>query len=92
MQNEAIKKFVEETVDREIKEQLGGGLFTLRKTTDTPPDSLSVVNRRYVNLNGTSLTRPNASIIGQQYFDTTINKPIFADGNNWRDATSSIVG
>ena len=28
---------------------------------------------------------------GSQWFDTTLNKPIFSDGTNWRDAAGTIV-
>ncbi len=83
---------IERKIKEVLKQEIGSGLFTARKITDLPTDALSVVNRKYVNLNGTTANRPPSSVIGQHYFDTTINKPIWADGNNWRDATSSIVG
>lgn len=35
--------------------------------------------------------RPNMPVIGYQYFDTTINKPIFWDGTKWIDATGATV-
>jgi len=87
MKPEEIKQMIKE----EVQNQLKGG-FTARKLADTPTDGLQVTPRKYVNLNGTTASRPTSSVAGQQYFDTTLNKPIFADGNNWRDATSSVVG
>lgn len=46
----------------------------------------------YVSKMGTTQERP-ANIInkGFQYFDTTINKPIFWDGSKWVDATGATV-
>lgn len=46
----------------------------------------------YVSKMGTTQERP-ANIInkGFQYFDTTINKPIFQDGAKWIDATGATV-
>lgn len=35
--------------------------------------------------------RPNMPVVGYQYFDTTINKPIFWDGTKWIDATGATV-
>lgn len=38
-------------------------------------------------------SRPSAASVGQgsQYFDSTLNKPIWSDGTNWRDATGTVV-
>lgn len=81
---------LQKIIDERIKTVLS---FTSRKLTDTPTDDLSVVNRKYVNLNGTTAQRPVGSVIGQHYFDTTINKPIWRKANGaWVDATSSVVG
>lgn len=46
----------------------------------------------YVSKMGTTQERP-ADIInkGFQYFDTTINKPIYWDGSKWIDATGATV-
>ena len=35
--------------------------------------------------------RPDMPAVGYQYFDTTINKPIFYDGSKWIDATGATV-
>jgi hypothetical protein len=42
---------------------------------------------------GTTANRPAIRYIGQQYFDTTLNKPIWVDknGTGWIDATGSTV-
>ncbi len=56
--------------------------FTDRKLTDTPTDDLQVVNRKYVNLSGTTANRPTSKVHGQQYFDTTIGRPIYYNPNS----------
>ena len=42
---------------------------------------------------GTSGSRPSAATVGQgaQWFDTTLGKPIWSDGTNWRDAAGTVV-
>lgn len=35
--------------------------------------------------------RPTNVLVGFQYFDTTVNKPIFWDGSKWIDATGATV-
>lgn len=38
-------------------------------------------------------SRPSATAVGKgsQFFDSTLNKPIWSDGTNWRDATGALV-
>ena len=43
------------------------------------------------NQNGVSAVRPNNPEVGQQYFDTTINKPIWYTGSRWIDSQSNTV-
>ncbi len=76
-------------VTQVLKDQLQGPLFTARKLTDIPTDSLSVVNRRFVTLNGTTAGRPVSSILGQFYFDTSLGYPVWWDGSTWVDASGS---
>lgn len=40
---------------------------------------------------GTTAQRPTQTVIGQQYFDTTLNKPIWHNGTNWVDAAGTTV-
>ena len=72
------------------KYQRGKG-FTQEKLTDTPTDSLSVVNRRFVTLNGATGSRPTSSILGQYYFDTTLGYPVYWNGSTWVDGTGNVV-
>lgn len=88
-----LKKVVKEIAAQEITEQLKSGLFTSRKLTDTPTDSLQVVNRKYVTLNGATASRPTSSVVGQFYFDTTLaagnGRPVWYGPNGWVDSTGS---
>lgn len=40
---------------------------------------------------GTTAERPYNLVVGFQYFDTTIGKPIWWNGSNWVDATGTAV-
>lgn len=93
--DEKLKKLVTEQSLKATKEYLRGGAFTERKITDTPTDSLSVVNRKYVTNNGTTSNRPKSSVVGQFYLDTSLasgrGKPIWWNGTGWVDSTGSYV-
>ena len=85
-----IKK---EEVVQIIKDYMKTSAFTDRKLTDTPKDTLSVVNKKFVTNNGALTARPVSSVavVGQRYFDTTNNVPIFYTTAGWRNSVSSIV-
>ena len=87
MEPNEIKKLIRE----EMRDYLKSSSFTDRKLTDTPTDTLSIVNRRYVNLNGVTANRPISSVAGQFYFDTTIGKPVWWNGTGFVDATGTYV-
>lgn len=89
--DEELKKMIREESLKVVKEYLKTSAFTDRKLTDTPTDALSVVNRKFVTMNGTTAGRPTGSILGQYYFDTTVGKPIYWNGITWVDATGSGV-
>lgn len=73
-----------------VKEYMKSSAFTERKLTDDPTDALQVVNRRFLTQNGTTANRPQTSILGLQYFDTTLNKPVYVgNGYAWVDATGT---
>jgi hypothetical protein len=78
-----------------VSDLVKANAFTSRKLCDTPTDALSVVNLKYVTLNGPSTSRPTASVIGQQYFDTTLaagnGKPVWWNGTGFVDATGTFV-
>jgi hypothetical protein len=91
MESTDKKGITEEKVLAIIKEYLRASAFTDKKVTDTPTDSLQVVNRKYVTMNGNSASRPTASVIGQSYYDTTIGKPIWWSGASFKDAAGNVV-
>lgn len=92
--DEKLDKRIDERARKVIREYMKSSAFTDRKLTDTPTDSLQVVNRRYVTLNGTSANRPTASVIGQVYFDRSLatnGKPVWWNGTGFVDATGTYV-
>ena len=94
MENELDKK-IDERIKKLVPEILRGSAFTDRKITDTPTDSLSVVNRNYVNLSGSVASRPSSSVaqMGQRYFaiDTGIPMVYNSSSSVWANGSGSTV-
>ena len=92
MNEEEIKQ-VEEIAKETFKKLSKSGTFTDRKVTDTPTDSLSLVNRRFVTLSSNIGARPVSSVAvaGQRFFDTTNNIPIWYTVAGWRNSVGSII-
>ena len=82
MREEANNKLAKKVVGV-VKTYLKSSAFTDRKLTDIPTDALSVVNRKFVTLNGLTASRPTGSILGQFYFDTTLGYPVWWNGSTW---------
>lgn len=82
------EKEVKKLIQQELKTP-----FVQKRVGDTPTDALQLVNRKYVTLNGTVANRPASlmAIIGQQYYATDINIPLFYDGTKWRNGIGSII-
>ena len=76
-----------------IREYMRSGAFTDRKLTDTPTDALSVVNKKYVTLNGVVADRPKSSVasVGQSYYATDTTIPMTYSAEGWRNGVGSIV-
>lgn len=92
MEDDKINKLIDERIKKMVPEILSGSAFTARKLTDTPTDKNQVVPRGYVTMNGNSAGRPTASVIGQSYYDTTINKPVWwSEDGCFKDAAGNIV-
>lgn len=89
MNEEDVKKIVLQT----IREYNKSGAFTDRKTTDTPTDTFALVNRRFVTLSSNLGARPVSSVavVGQRFFDTTNNVPIWYTTAGWRNSVGSVV-
>lgn len=86
-------KRVTDLIRKVVPEISKGSGFTDRKLTDTPTDSLAVVNRKYVTLNGSVAGRPNSSVatIGQFYLATDTGIPMWFHPSGWRNGVGSIV-
>ena len=93
MLDEEQKKQVEEIALKVAREYNRNVAFTDRKTTDTPTDAFALVNRKFVTLSSNLGARPVSSVavIGQRFFDTTNNVPIWYTVGGWRNSVSSIV-
>ena len=87
MREDEIKKIIQ----KEIQIQFKGGLFTARKLTDTPTDNLQVVNRKYVTRNSTTALRPTTSVLGEHYFDTSVNRTVTWNGTFYQDPAGNEI-
>lgn len=89
MEEEKNKKQIIDVVKTYMQSQG----FTDRKVTDTPTDDFSVVNRKYVNLNGLVTNRPKSSVasVGQKYFATDTKIQMTYDTTGWVNGVGSIV-
>lgn len=98
MEENKIRRIAEEVANNVIKtyaDLIKPKGFNERKLTDTPTDDLAVVNRRYVNLNGTLANRPIGSVatLGQGYFATNVGSGtrITYNGTQWTNGVGSVV-
>ena len=91
--DEETKKQIEEIIIKTIKEYNKSSAFRDRKITDTPTDAYSLVNRRFVTLSSNIGARPVSSVavVGQRFFDTTNNVPIYYTAAGWRNSVGSVV-
>ena len=91
--NEEQKRQIEEIVLKVIEKYNKSLAFVDRKLTDTPNDAFSLVNRRFVTLSSNIGARPAYSVatVGQRFFDTTNNIPIFFTNGGWRNSVGSVV-
>jgi len=89
---EEVKKLINEVIKGELPKYLQSAAFTVRKITDTPIDRNQVVPMKYVNLFGSVTGRPQNSVVGQQFFNTTSGMPEFrrSDGA-WVNGVGSVV-
>ena len=92
-ENDMESKLDKKQIWEAIREYNQSQSFADRKLTDTPTDALSVVNRKYVTLNGVVADRPKSSVasIGQSYYATDINIPMTYSAGGWMDGVGSII-
>jgi len=90
--NEDMKQYIKDTIKKEIPVYMKNQAFIDRKLTDTPTDSLSVVNRKYVTLNGLVANRPKSSVatVGQTYLATDLNQTLTKVAGGWVNGIASI--
>ena len=91
--DEETKKQIEEIALETVKRYNRSFSFTDRKIVDTPTEAFSPVNRRFVTLSSNLGARPISSVVvvGQRYFDTTNNTPIWFTAGGWRNSSGSVV-
>lgn len=89
----ALDKLIDDRIKKVLPTYLQQQAYTDRKLTDTPNDSLQVVNKRFVTLNGTLANRPNSSVasVGQTYFATDTGIPMTFSATGWRNGVGSVV-
>lgn len=88
-----LTPLMEKQVIKIVQDYLKAGAFSARKMADTPTDALSVVNRRYTNLNGPVASRPPSSVatVGQRYLATDTNIPMTFSNSGWVNGVGSVV-
>ena len=91
--NNMDKPITKEDVLSVIRDYEKSSAFIARKLTDTPNDMLSVVNKKFVTLNGVVASRPKSSVasVGQHYFATDTKIPMTYDTTGWVNGVGSIV-
>lgn len=91
--DEKLKIQIKEMIRKEIPAYMKNAAFTDQKLTDTPTDALSLVNRKYVTLNGLVANRPKSSVatVGQTYLATDTGIPMTYTSEGWRNGSGSIV-
>lgn len=91
--DQELKKKIDERIQSKVPEMLRGSAFSAEKFTDTPTDALSVVNRKFVTLNGAVTARPTSSVatIGQFYLASDTNIPMWKVAGGWVNGVGSIV-
>lgn len=91
--NKKLEKLIDERIKLVVASYLKSSAFTDRKLTDSPTDSLQVVNRKFVTLNGSVAGRPNSSVavLGQSYVATDTGIPMTYTQNGWVNGIGSVV-
>lgn len=81
------------TIVAEMLRDYDNAAFKKHRTVATPVDSYSVVNRRYVTLNGDVANRPKSSVatVGQPYFANDTSIPMVFNNVDWVNGVGSVV-
>lgn len=77
--------------DSKVVHNTGNEEIAGTKTFDTAPIDKTTGNPYITISSGLTSNRPTGKYAGYQYFDTTLNKPIWYTGSAWVDATGATV-
>ena len=77
-------------VDADGVAKIASSIKAKADTTYATIDTLNQVADK-INKAGSSADRPTTADLGQCYFDTELNKPIWFNGTDWVDYTGTIV-
>ena len=90
-------KTIEDIAEKVAKDTFNrlnkSGALTDIRVVAAPTDAFSPVNRRFVTLSSNLGARPVSSVavVGQFFFDTTSNTPLWYTIAGWRNSAGSIV-
>lgn len=85
--NDTLKRELSDFIDL-LREKLSDAAFD-KNFIILKNELLAFEGRMYAT--GSTVGRPLEPKVGQQYFDTTLNKPVFFSGTAWVDATGTEV-
>lgn len=79
--------------DLELRAYDDAGTFLVNALSVRRSDGRVAFGAPAAAKNSTTASRPTATAAGAgaNYFDTTLNKPVWSDGSNWRDAAGTVV-
>jgi len=83
MPNFSHKKVGERLINP--KGSIGNTFFNLEDTTNKNCNPVTPI------LSGSSLQRPIVTIVGVEFFDITLGKPIYWNGTDWVDASGQVA-
>ena len=85
--NDTLKRELSDFIDL-LREKVSDAAFD-KNFIILKNELLAFEDRMYAT--GSTVGRPLEPKVGQQYFDTTLNKPVFFSGTAWVDATGTEV-
>ena len=85
--NDRLKRELSDFIDL-LREKVSDAAFD-KNFIILKNELIALEDRLYAT--GSTVGRPLEPRVGQQYFDTTLNKPVFFSGTAWVDATGTEV-
>jgi len=77
--------------DKNVQAYLASTAFSGRKVTDNPVDRNQVVPRGYVTRSFTTALRPTTSVLGESYFDVSVNRVVTWNGTFYQDPAGNAI-